>query len=143
MGGRSNRSKMAAYQIVRELGKGSFGTVYFAKRISDGKEVAVKVIHCKTNVESNEALDEGRAWLKLDHPNILTCFDFFLEKKDVCFVEEYCENGDLDLMLEALPSNQTLPQSTLTDFMWQIMSAVAYFHGVGIIHRDLKPSNCE
>jgi serine/threonine protein kinase len=51
---------------------------------------------------------------------------------------ELCTGGEL---FHHIVSEKWLSESLAADYMYQILSVVAYCHSKGIVHRDLKPAN--
>ena len=135
-------SHIGGYRVVKELGRGGFGTVYLAIRDSGGLEerVALKVLHEGHN--SPEMLHrfqrENRILVALSHPNIARRIDggttedgrpfFVMEYIDGEPLDQWCDGNRLGLV-DRLRVTQT------------ILDAVQEVHNHGIVHRDLKPGN--
>lgn len=101
-------SSMKDFELLDKLGSGGFATVHKARRKSDGRVVALKMISCESLDEANQALQEGKILLELDHENIIRHENFFLHqdgsrfgsKMYVVIVMAYCAEGDLFGKLE-------------------------------------------
>ncbi|KAI5954278.1 hypothetical protein KGF54_002053 [Candida jiufengensis] len=137
------------YEIVRILGKGSYGVVCSAidtKSLSTGLEhkIAIKKV---TKIFTKDIL-LVRAIRELKfmkffkgHRNIATLLD-----SDVVYVKPYdglyCfqELADLDLA-RVLYSNVQLSEFHIQNFMYQILCGLKYIHSADVVHRDLKPGN--
>ncbi|KAJ1487746.1 kinase-like domain-containing protein, partial [Baffinella frigidus] len=115
------------YQLIRSVGSGSFGEVFQARRLSDGKIVAVKVME-----KDGWALEEASLLRELDHECICKLYDSF-----EC-PEENVTCGDL---LARIIQSGPLTERTATDIVRQLLQALKYMHDKGVIHRDLKPDN--
>ena len=137
----SDAPPIPGYELGPLLGRGGMGTVFRARRIADGTEVAVKV--AMVNSAQAAALmerlaREAAALARLEHPNILRVLDsgttgdgrFFL-------VTELAEGGDLAQRLEAGP----LTATKAAQLFRETASAVQAAHEAGILHRDIKPAN--
>jgi serine/threonine-protein kinase len=130
------------YEIQEVLGGGGMGVVYKAKHLLMQRTVAIKML--LPEVVSNEfALarfqKEAQAASSLNHPNILTIFDFGIsEKQQPYLVMDYLKGGTLAELLEK--ENYLHLQRGISVFI-QIASALSHAHQKGIIHRDLKPAN--
>ena len=87
----SFRSK---YKFGKTLGAGTYGIVREANG-PDGK-VAVKII-LKKNVKGNEQMvyDELEMLQRMHHPNIVKCFEAFIENNTLNILMEYADAGDL------------------------------------------------
>ncbi|GAB5536710.1 MAG: serine/threonine-protein kinase [Rubricoccaceae bacterium] len=135
-------TRVGAYRIVGELGRGGMGTVYRAAR-ADGtfeKEVALKLV--KRGMDTDEVLrrfrSERQILAGLEHPNIARLLDagaaddgrpfVAMELVDGQPITDYAEARQLDR-----PARLALFE--------QAVEAVAYAHRRLVVHRDLKPSN--
>ena len=81
--------------------------------------------------------------LSLDHPNVVKCFEWFEDRggEKVFIVTEICTGGELvELLVRKDVAAEKKPK--MVDVASQILSAVAYCHGLGVVHRDLKLENC-
>jgi serine/threonine protein kinase len=129
------------YAVLKQIGKGGFGTVYLASDTL-GNHVAIKEIqvHNMDLHRINESEKEAQLLQELQHPNILRCLDFFFTSQptSVSLVLEYCEKGTLSTFLKQEGST---PYDLIHKWTLQLVSALKYLHSEGIIHRDLKPDN--
>ena len=131
------------YQKVKELGSGSFATVYLVKHNVTGSVRAMKEIKKISNEgeEDNELeiINEINILMKMDHPNIVKIFGFYITKNYYYLITEYCEGGSLfDLIIN---NNGPFNEFQASLIMHQLFSVVNYCHKMKIIHRDLKPEN--
>ncbi len=131
------------YQVLTELGRGAMGVVYKAYDRLIGRVVAMKTIPIEVSSEERENLiarlkQEARAAGILDHPNIITVFDFGEVSGLFYFTMQYVEGDTFSTMLNR---KDLLPLPLVLQAMDQICSAVGFAHTADIIHRDLKPSN--
>jgi serine/threonine protein kinase/tetratricopeptide (TPR) repeat protein len=130
------------YEIQEVLGGGGMGVVYKAKHLLMQRTVAIKML--LPEVVSNEfALarfqKEAQAASSLNHPNILTIFDFGIsEKQQPYLVMDYLKGGTL---AETLEKESYLHLQNGISVFIQIASALSHAHQKGVIHRDLKPAN--
>lgn len=130
------------YELGKELGRGGMGVVYQARRKSDGKTVAIKVMLAKIAVDDyaregfKREVDSTRS---LSHPNLVTLYDFNYSGNQFFFALEFCPGGSIfDLMVD---QNKTLPLEEAGEMMLQSLDGLAYAHEKGFVHRDLKPQN--
>ena len=127
------------YEIVSEIGRGGMGVVYLARDPLLGRDVAVKLIPpgmLQPNAEERFRR-EARVVARLDHPNIVSVYDFGKEGDSLFFVMPLLRGHDLrQLMIES-----DLPLTDVVDIMTQVASALDYAHENGIVHRDIKPEN--
>lgn len=84
-----------------------------------------------------EALSAGR----LDHPNIVTIYEFD-EQDDVCFIAmQFLEGSDLEALLASPDWDKEFNVFRKLDILIQICQGLAYAHRNDVIHRDVKPAN--
>ena len=142
---------MEKYEIIRNLGRGSYGSVDLARirpqpgSPSNEKEqlFAVKKIKLKhmPPEERKKALDEAAVLQKLNHPNIVQFKESFEEKNNFFIVMEYIDGGDLEKKIQQRGNSYMTEREVLFMFV-QILSPIAYLHRNKILHRDIKPQNC-
>ncbi len=137
--------QIGRYQIIEQIGRGAFATVYQAHDPQIDRRVAVKVIEWSDNRRDKvvqEAqkrfLREGQAAGKLTHPNIVDIYDVGQDPGHAYVVMELLQGKDLSAHTSAetlLPLPQVL---TLTA---EVARALDYAHAQGVVHRDIKPAN--
>ena len=128
--------------ILSLLGAGAMGTVYRGLQHSMGREVAVKVARPEY-AESEDAvrrfLQEAGLASRLNHPNIITLFDFGRTKQGELFIMmELLEGRPLSHLIAA--EGRVAPTRTVA-LMNQVCDAVHHAHEMDLVHRDLKPDN--
>src|SRR5882724_7994972 len=133
--------RIGPYEILREIGHGGMGSVYFAVRSDDiyRKHVAFKVLRSASNKEVIRRFQQERRILaSLEHPNIATLLDGGTTEEGLpYFVMEYVEGHPL---FSYCDSHKLTIAERLRLFR-KVCSAVQYAHQHRVIHRDLKPSN--
>jgi len=116
------------------------GEVYRARDTKLNRDVAVKVLP-ESIAADREALArferEAHAVAALNHPNILSIFDFGSHEGTAYAVMELLEGSTLREKLDAGP----LPQRRAVEIAIQIARGLAAAHEKGVVHRDLKPEN--
>ncbi|MFW5967500.1 MAG: serine/threonine-protein kinase [Persicimonas sp.] len=131
------------YEILSELGTGSFARVVKARHTVMGREVALKclkpsVVHSNPEV-ADRFVHEVQIVSRLRHPNTVTIFDFGQTDDDLAFmVLEYVDGVPLD---EVIAQQGALGEDRAAHICRQVLHSLAEAHDQGIIHRDLKPSN--
>lgn len=128
------------YRLDRKIGEGGFAQVYLANDLQLGRTVAIKLLN--TDTASNKDLLarfhlEARSVAALDHPNILTVYDFGTLPDTAFLVMPYVPGGPLSGRLKT--SRLSLQEAG--DILRQISSALDFAHQNGIVHRDVKPQN--
>ena len=141
---RGNTLDQGKYQIVRQLGEGSYGIVYLANEVALDRPVALKIIrpeHLRSPAVAQAFNDEARLVAKLNHHHIVQIY--CLEQEELggqlfhYIVMPYMEEGDLQTVLSR--GGQDFKQKLR--WMCQIADGLAYAHQHRIMHRDLKPQN--
>ncbi len=136
-------SVLLGYVIERVLGRGGMGTVYLAKQLSLGRQVALKVLHpsrVKNPKTATEFFQEASATARLNHPNLVGVHDLKADTATglFAFSMEYVPG----LTAFQLVSQQgPLTRGPALNLIAQVASALAYAHRQGFVHRDLKPEN--
>jgi outer membrane protein assembly factor BamB len=132
-----------AFQIEERLGSGGMGVIYAARDLKLGREVAIKLMRLERGAGSLGAKlpevfeREARATARLNHPNIVTLYQFGNW------------NGILYLVLERLRGETLATQLARgavslrrgLAIMEAVAHALVHTHAAGIVHRDLKPQN--
>jgi len=128
------------YEVIRSLGSGAMGEVFLARQAAIGREVAIKTI-LSTVAKGEEAEDrfrrEAEAAGKLNHPNLVTIFDFDKDGDLFYLVMEFVKGDDL----EDLIKQRSLSHSQFLEMLAQVCDGLSHAHRHGIIHRDIKPAN--
>ncbi len=128
------------YEILAPLGKGGMGEVLRAKDTRLDREVAIKVLPAEFALDADRLRrfeQEARATSALNHPNILTVYDFGTHEGNPYLVMELLEGEELRASLD----EGTLPMRKAIEYAQQIAAGLAAAHEKGIVHRDLKPEN--
>jgi serine/threonine protein kinase len=140
--GKAPRLNIPGYEIEKELGRGGFGVVFRARRLSDGVPVAIKVLLPRVAVkpvEMEKFLREMTITAQLRHPNIVKLYDQGHCEGIPWFIMEYCEGGSLwDFIMK---HGGKVPLETAKPIMLAALEGLAHAHQQGIVHRDLKPQN--
>lgn len=139
--GAENAKLFGRFHILAELGRGAFGTVYRAKDIKLGREVALKVPHphLMQNPELvKRFLAEAKAAAYLRHPSIVPVFEAGkTDQNEYFYISQFVPGRALSEVVSEGP----LEFRRAARIMRQLAEAVAYAHDQGIVHRDLKPGN--
>jgi hypothetical protein len=132
-------TRLGAYRIVREIGRGGMGIVYQAED-NLGRSVAIKTLPpiLAADVRLRERLArEARAAATITHTGIATVYVFDEIDGHLVIVSEYVPGETLRTLLSRGPFESSRARSIAR----QIAAALAAAHEAGVIHRDLKPEN--
>src|ERR1041384_5665835 len=132
------------YRIVREIAR-SNDVVYEAIDQSMGRRLAVKELSLPPNLTGQAKRErierfnrEARAAGKLQHPNIVTVYNFGESDGRHFTAMEYLEGGTLR---DAIQARGALPLHEAEDISGQVLSALSLAHANKVVHRDVKPDN--
>lgn len=131
---------VGAYRIVEQLGQGGMASVFKAYHPALDRYVALKVLHPAFLEDPNflaRFQREARVVANLEHPNIVSVYDFAEHEGQPYLVMKYIEGRTLKALLAERP----LPQSRALEIVTAAGEALSYAHKQGILHRDVKPSN--
>ena len=131
---------IAHYEILSWLGAGGMGEVYLAQDTRLKRKVAIKLL--KPAMSDDERglrrfEQEALAASALNHPNILTIFEFGNEQGTRYIAAEYVDGETLRRKL----ANGKLELAVAVDIAAQIAKALVAAHSARIVHRDIKPDN--
>ena len=131
------------YRIMRMIARGGMGVVYLAEHIELGRLVALKILKPQHDPDNTGAFQErftleARTLGSLDHPNIVTLFDYGRTEDSRYFLALEFIDGPrfTDIIRERF-----LAPERAVRLLLQVCRALRYSHRRGVIHRDLKPSN--
>ena len=136
----SDRTSFGPYEIVALLGRGGVGEVYRAWDPRLRREVAVKILRERAEIDVDRArrfVAEARAASSLNHPNIVTVFDAAVDGITPYIVSELIDGESLAAEARRGP----VPLKRILELATQIADGLAEAHAAGIVHRDLKPEN--
>eukprot|EP00347_Sterkiella_histriomuscorum_P003698 403363288 len=130
-----------AYTVMKQIGKGSYSTVFKVLKNDDSKKhFALKVVkkqQFKDEQMREQLLKEIRIQRGLDCGNIVKLYQVQEDDKYVYLVLDFIEGGTLrDYLVQGVFSEDQIRQITL-----QLLLSIDYMHRKNIIHRDLKPEN--
>lgn len=135
-------SRIGAYRLEREVGRGGMGEVYLATRADSEfvKQVAIKLIRCGN--ENEQAIrrfrNERQILARIEHPYVARLIDGGSTPAGLpYFVMEYVEGQPIN----AFCNEHALSDRDRLELFLKVCSAVQYAHERDILHRDLKPSN--
>jgi serine/threonine-protein kinase len=137
----SPNSIISHYRIVSRIGAGGMGEVYLAQDRSElGRNVALKIVPAEVAKDKDRLqrfTQEARTVSNLNHPNILTVYEFGQTDSGSFIAAEYIDGVTLREHL----SGRRLKLVDILDLGIQIVAALNAAHEAGVTHRDLKPEN--
>ena len=99
--------------------------------------------------DQEAAKNEAKYMEALDHPNIVSFKEVYLNKKrELNIIMEYCDGGNLDEFLETqkqLNKGKSkplyMPQDKIMFYFTQVALGLKHMHDRKLLHRDIKPDN--
>ena len=135
-------ARLGEYEVVEQLGQGSFGTVYRARQPLIGKEVAVKVLGAQFSANRETVrrfINEARVVNQIRHPNIVDIFGFGeLESGQKYYVMQLLSGESLASRIKR--TGRLAPESALA-ILESVASALDAAHAHRVVHRDLSAGN--
>ncbi|ETE70802.1 Serine/threonine-protein kinase Nek3, partial [Ophiophagus hannah] len=129
---------MENFNVLMELGEGSFGRVLLVQHKSTRQKYAMKEIRLPKSVFNIEkSWNESIILAKMNHPNIVMYADSFEADGHLHIVMEYCDGGDLLQKIKFQKGNW-FPEDTILKWFAQMCLGVNYIHEKHILHRDIK-----
>src|SRR5215212_10269191 len=134
------RTNVAHYRIMEALGAGGMGAVYKAYDEKLQRVVALKLLPPEFTTHEDRRrrfLQEARAASILNHPHILTVYEFGEDGGRPYMAMEYVEGETVRQKIKERP----LPTVEALGLAIQLAEGLAKAHEAGVVHRDLKPEN--
>lgn len=127
-------------EIIELIGQGGMGFVYHARQPKLERDVALKILpqHLAEDAKFAERFArEGRLLAKLNHPNIVSVYDFGEAGGFFYLLMEFVDGVNLR---QAMRASQFTPAQALS-IVPAICEALQFAHDEGVLHRDIKPEN--
>ncbi|WP_019584904.1 protein kinase domain-containing protein [Deinococcus apachensis] len=128
------------YEVLGRVGVGGMGSVYRARRKSDGRTVALKVPQEKYLADAKfvrRFYREAEVLRRFSHPNIVRVYDYRMEDPEHYIAMEFLDGESLEALLEA----RSLEFTESTQLLRALSDALRHIHMQNVVHRDIKPAN--
>lgn len=135
------------FKLIKQIGKGSFSSVWLAKCMLTNNHVAIKIIPKNILKNKNHAYEliekEAGIHKQLLHKNIAMFYKIYETEENSLMMMEYVKGNNLYNITNSMRKNGfPLIESDIRKYFIQLLSAVNYLHSeLHIIHRDLKLDN--
>jgi eukaryotic-like serine/threonine-protein kinase len=134
-------TKLGRYEVRSQIGEGGMGHVYLAQDTSElNRTVAIKLLPTEVAGDPKRMqrfIREARTVSALNHPNVLTIYEFGQEGSSRFIATEFVEGSTLR---EYLLANRLNIHEVL-DIAIQVAAALNAAHEAHVVHRDIKPDN--
>jgi serine/threonine protein kinase len=135
--------RLGKFELVAELGLGSFGHVFRACDTELGRTVAIKLLRAgrlASREEIDRFLREARSAAQLQHPGLVALHETGQTPDGVCYlVEEFVQGETLSARLKS----GRFDCRKAAELIAAVADALDYAHRRGVIHRDVTPSNIQ
>lgn len=134
------------FELLKELGKGSFGSVYMVRRKLDNIIYALKRVKIfqLSSKEKENALNEIRLLASIQHQNIIGYKEAFFEEesKTLNIVLELADDGDIEKRIKICKKlGKKMPEKEIWSASIQMLRGLRALHANNIMHRDIKCAN--
>ncbi|EAY00283.1 AGC family protein kinase [Trichomonas vaginalis G3] len=129
------------FEILKVIGKGSYGKVQLVKLRNTNDIYAMKSISKKLLGEYeliSRIITERNVVLKINHPFLISARYAFQNDTKIFLVLDYAQGGEL---YSRLKEEQKFCEERVKYYCAMLAMAIGYLHSMGICYRDLKPEN--
>lgn len=134
-------TKIGRYEIRSKIGAGGMGEVYLAQDTTElGRTVAIKVLSAEVASDPKRMqrfVQEAKTVSALNHPNILTIYEFGQDEATRFIATEFVDGVTLREFMRA----RSLKLHEVLDIAAQMAAALDAAHEAHVAHRDIKPEN--
>jgi serine/threonine-protein kinase len=129
------------YQVLELVGEGAMGSVYRALDPVLNRSVAIKVMSdaiARDLTLRDRFMREAQAAGSLQHPNVVTIFDFGEIEGHLYIAMEFVDGIDLE---ELIARHVPMTMEQRIGVAIDVLLGLSYAHKRGVVHRDIKPAN--
>ena len=140
--------KLSDFEMIKIIGRGTYGMVYLVKCLKNGKLYAMKIVK-KRQLRDEEVLEytiSERDIMRLKHPFIVYLHYAFQRSEKLYFIMNYCEGKELYEHLFEYDSSFAKKRVLFSEekarfYAAELICALQHLHDNKIIYRDIKPEN--
>ena len=139
------QQRLGRYELLAEIGRGAMGVVYKARDPIIDRVLAIKTVDFRGLGEvqadvQGRFFEEAQSAGRLNHPNIVSVFDFDSDRGLDFIVMEWLEGQTLADLLSQITSKRIALHKAY-EVVRGVASALTHAHELGVVHGDVKPSN--
>ena len=141
---KNTENKLSNFEILSEIGRGSFSTVYKVKCKIDNYIYAMKEVNLPNlnQKEIDNSFNEVQILSKLKSEYIISYIDSFSQNGKLYLITEYAEFGDMqEIIKKKQQTKDYFNENHLIKIWKQIIKGILVLHKNHILHRDLKSAN--
>ena len=130
-----------SFELLRVVGRGSYGKVLQVRKKDTGEILAMKVLHkaIVVNRSQVEHIQAERAILEsIDHPFLIRLRFAFQTDSKLFMIMQFMRGGEV---FHHLKSKRTFDEDLARFYAAEIALGIGHLHAVGVVYRDLKPEN--
>ena len=139
---RAHQSHLPNFQLLRKIGSGGMGVVYFARHLATRRTCALKTINARLAEDQdtvNRFRREAETLSAISHVNVAEVVDVGEINGHVYLAMQYIEGPNLGALLK---DHGRIPERYALKIMRQVVDGLSYVYSAcGLIHRDIKPEN--
>eukprot|EP01156_Anaeramoeba_ignava_P001960 Anaeramoba_ignava/a217204_6345.p2 GENE.a217204_6345~~a217204_6345.p2 ORF type:complete len:252 (-),score=66.47 a217204_6345:1051-1806(-) len=127
------------FELMEELGKGSYGSVHKAMHRGTRAIYAIKMICIEAEEDIADIKTEINILKKCSHKNIVRYYGTYFKTDSLWIVMEYCGGGSVSDIIETCDT--TLNEEQIASVCKEVLLGLKYLHEIKKIHRDIKAGN--
>lgn len=135
------KKKLEDFEMLKVLGKGTFGKVFLAREKTTGEIFAIKVLRKDVVIQKEEiahTMTEGRVLRMSRHPFLTRLHYSFQTEDRLCFVMDYVRGGELFFHIAR---ERKFSEHRSRFYAAEITLALEFLHSNNVVYRDLKLEN--
>lgn len=135
----SQRDPEKLFELMKQIGSGSYGAVHQARILRTGKLAAVKMIVMEDGEDFSDVENEIQILEECHHDNIVAYYGSFMKEKIMWIAMEFCSGGSASDMYSSQQKGLSEPE--IANIMYYSLCGLEYLHKSHKLHRDIKGGN--